>query len=85
MNAVKKAVAVVLCPACQGFDEQRKTGKGGHVASFTVRGVRHFAPDIWLAGRSTRIAAEEGLNGIDAYLQACLQFAFVCGIEAQRS
>jgi len=66
------------CPYCEGWKTET-TAKDGHMTSFTVAGVWHTAPDMWLAGRSRTAGSVE---------QAMRDWAFGCEcqamIEAQR-
>jgi len=68
------------CPNCGGFEKRaRAKGSSGHFAKFTMNGVTHEAPDIWIAGRSNRYK----LPAKDAYLAACKEWADGCLIEIE--
>lgn len=60
------------CPRCQGFAADTRT------ASFTIAGVTHTVPGIWLAGRS-----REYKVGLAGYAQACADWADQCAMALQ--
>lgn len=67
------------CPNCKGFVTQGRCTlfrEGGDVA-----GLTHAIPDMWLIGRSSRLAKDESLNAHESHLAAMRQFAWACSME----
>ena len=69
-----KKRATNVCPQCVGFRGDPR----GLMTSFTVGGVWHTAPDMWLASRSTRHGGT-----LEAYRAATADWAEQCALAAR--
>ncbi len=69
-----KKRATNVCPQCVGFRGDPR----GLMTSFTVGGVWHTAPDMWLASRSTRHGGT-----LEAYRAATADWAGQCALAAR--
>lgn len=68
------------CPNCSAFADD----KASHPSVFRMSdGVTHAAPDMWLASRGRRVERENGLNSMEAHMQACIDWAWHCGVAIQ--
>ena len=69
-----KKRATNVCPQCAGFRGDPR----GRMTSFTVGGVWHTAPDMWLASRSTRRGGD-----LAALREAMADWADQCELAAR--
>lgn len=60
------------CPTCAGFADDKRC----RPTSFTLNGIKHVAPDMWLAARSTSHG-----GGVDAVFAAMQDWANHCELE----
>lgn len=63
------------CPSCVGFKAETR----GRITPFTIGGVTHYAPDIWLGSRANRI----GGDAMAAFSGAMHVYADQCAIAAR--
>ncbi len=63
------------CQNCQGWATETR----GKMTSFVIAGVSHVAPDMWLAGRSSRAPGE----GMDQIISAMNDWADGCAMAIQ--
>ena len=61
------------CPSCSGWDGDSRHRPTG----FTIEGVRHHAPDMWLAARASRHG-----HGVESFMAACRDWAEQCAMAA---
>lgn len=69
---------VVDCPSCAGFKSETR----GRIATFTVNGIRHYAPNIWLGVRSERLQ-REGDQPMSSWYRAMLSYTEQCELAAR--
>lgn len=68
------------CPSCSWM----KNDKRARVTSFTLGdGITHYAPDMWLAGRTTALRLEGITNHMEAARIAIGQWADQCDMQQQ--
>lgn len=64
------------CPSCSWM----KNDKRSRPVAFTLGdGITHYAPDMWLAGRSSRIAG----SAVESHREALHQWAEQCDLHAR--
>lgn len=64
------------CPCCKSFADGRDSSNWHKVTVFTLRGVTHAVPSMWLAGRLLG-DKEEMVAAVEAW-------AWHCGVEIER-
>jgi hypothetical protein len=69
------------CPNCSGFADAPKSE---NIRRFTLEGVAHFVPDVWLAGRSLRIGREHrDMKGTETHVAALHDWAGGCAMAVE--